>query len=187
MTPGPPIRAVLFDRDGTLIADVPYNGDPALVRPMPTAAAALRRLREEGIAVGVISNQSGVSRGLITAAQVEAVNARVDAMLGSFDVWRFCPHAEGDGCGCRKPRPGLVVDACRALGIDPAEAVVIGDIGSDLGAARAAGARGVLVPTDVTRIEEIRAAELVAADLGEAVDLVLAAAAVVPAELGGRR
>jgi HAD superfamily hydrolase (TIGR01662 family) len=68
---------VLFDRDGTLIVDVPYNGDPARVVPMPGARAALDRLRAAGVRVGVVSNQSGIARGLLTRAQVEAVNARM--------------------------------------------------------------------------------------------------------------
>jgi len=164
-----PLRAVLFDRDGTLVEDVPYNGDPSLVRPMPGARAALDRVRDAGLHTGVVSNQSGVARGLITPAQVEAVNARIEELLGPFDVWCWCPHAPADGCACRKPAPGLVLTACTRLEVEPAEAVVIGDIGADLGAAAAAGARSVLVPTSATRPEEIAAARVVAADLGAAV------------------
>ena len=70
-------RAVLFDRDGTLVVDVPYNGDPDAVRAMPGAAAALERVRAAGVPIGVVSNQSGIARGLLDAGQVEAVNARV--------------------------------------------------------------------------------------------------------------
>jgi HAD superfamily hydrolase (TIGR01662 family) len=164
---------VLFDRDGTLVHDVPYNGDPALVRPMPGAGRAVRELRAAGLALGVVSNQSGIGRGLLTRAQVDAVNARVDALVGPFDVWEVCPHAPGDGCGCRKPRPGLVLAAARRLGVAPAECVVIGDIGADLGAARAAGARAGIVPTPVTRPAEY-AGQPVAADLLGAARRVLA-------------
>jgi len=168
------IRAVLFDRDGTLVADVPYNGDPALVSPLPAARSAIRRLREAGLSLGVITNQSGIARGLVTPEQLTEVNARVDELLGPFDVWTWCPHAETDGCRCRKPQPGLVFEACAALGVSPAETVVIGDIGSDMGAAHAAGAAGILVPTSATRAREIALAPLVAGDLGEAADIVLA-------------
>ena len=178
MTLDAAIRAVLFDRDGTLVLDVPYNGDPALVRPVATAASAVRRLRDAGLAVGVVTNQSGIARGLVTPAQVIAVNARVDELLGPFDVWGFCPHAEPDGCRCRKPQPGLVLAACEALGVSPAETAVIGDIGSDLGAAHAAGAVGILVPTPATRAREIALAPIVAGDLSEAVDLVLGSSAM---------
>lgn len=166
-------QAVLFDRDGTLIVDVPYNRDPARVRLMPTALEAVAAVRRMGIPVGVVSNQSGVARGLISAGQLEAVNREVERLLGRFDVWMVCPHAPEDGCRCRKPRPGLVLDAAAALGVDPAEVVVIGDIAADLGAAAAAGARGILVPTPVTRPAEVAAATEVASTLAAAVALLL--------------
>lgn len=170
---GTRVRAVLFDRDGTLIEDVPYNGDPALVRAIPGAAAALRAVRAAGLRTAVVSNQSGVARGLVTHAQVDAVNRRVEEILGPLGPWCVCPHGPDAGCRCRKPRPGLVLHAAGLLGVDPAECVVIGDIGADVEAARAAGARAVLVPTAVPRREEVRAAPAVAADLCEAVALAL--------------
>jgi HAD superfamily hydrolase (TIGR01662 family) len=168
-----PPAAVLFDRDGTIIVDVPYNGDPALVEPVPGARAALDRLRARGIPLGVVSNQSGLARGLFGRDDLAAVNARVDDLLGPFDTWRYCPHGESDRCRCRKPAPGLVTDAAADLGVSPRECVVVGDIGADMGAAAAAGARGVLVPTPATRPDEVAAAPAVAGDLAEAVDLIL--------------
>ena len=165
--------AVLFDRDGTLVRDVPYNGDPARVDPMPGARDALDRLRAAGIAVGVVSNQSGVARGLVTMEDVEAVNRRVDALLGPLAPWVVCPHGPNDGCACRKPEPGLIRRAAEALGVAPERCAVVGDIGSDVEAAQAAGARPVLVPTPRTRPEEVAAAPEVAGDLGEAVELLL--------------
>ncbi|WP_394686344.1 D-glycero-alpha-D-manno-heptose-1,7-bisphosphate 7-phosphatase [uncultured Microbacterium sp.] len=167
------IRAVLFDRDGTLVVDVPYNGDPARVEPLPGAVEAVRRARAAGLRLGVVSNQSGVARGILTTADVEAVNARVDEIIGPFDVWAYCPHADIDACSCRKPAPGLVQEACRALGVAPIDTVVVGDIGSDVDAARAAGAHGILVPTPATRAEEVADAYVVAADLGTAVGMIL--------------
>lgn len=165
------LRAVLFDRDGTLVVDVPYNGNPDLVRPMPGAKAVLDALRSEGIATGVVSNQSGIARGMITADDVARVNARVEELLGPFDVWEVCPHAEQDGCLCRKPAPGMVHSACRKLGITESGAALIGDIGADVKAAEAAGAAGVLVPTPVTLAAEVAKAPLVAQDLAGAVRL----------------
>jgi histidinol-phosphate phosphatase family protein len=165
--------AVLFDRDGTLVADVPYNTDPELVRPMPGALETLDRLRALGIPTGVVSNQSGVALGLITERQLSAVNQRVDELLGPFDTWRVCPHAPEDRCDCRKPKPGLVRAACRDLGLEPRDVVVIGDIGKDMEAARRAGARGIMVPTPVTLRSEILAAPTVAGDLASAVTLAL--------------
>jgi HAD superfamily hydrolase (TIGR01662 family) len=165
---------VLFDRDGTLVHDVPYNGDPDLVRPVDGAGESLDRLRAAGVRVGVVSNQSGVGSGRITLGQVEAVNRRVEELLGPFDVWQVCPHDRDEGCTCRKPAPGMVKDACAALGVDPSRCLLVGDIGSDVEAAAAAGATGVLVPTGQTRPEEVAAAEHVRADLAAAVDDVLA-------------
>jgi HAD superfamily hydrolase (TIGR01662 family) len=165
---------VLFDRDGTLVHDFPYNGDPDWVRPVDGALDALDRLRARGVRVGVVSNQSGVARGLITPAQVEACNARLTDLLGPFDVVRYCPHGPDDGCDCRKPAPGMVKAACADLDVDPARCVVIGDIAADVDAAAAAGAAGILVPTPVTRKSEVAAATHAVKTLAAAVDDVLA-------------
>jgi HAD superfamily hydrolase (TIGR01662 family) len=172
---GPAPAAVLFDRDGTLIHDVPYNGDPARVQPMPGAREALDRLRREGVPVAVVSNQSGVGRGLITRAQMQAVNLRVEQMLGPIATWVVCEHAPGEGCDCRKPAPGLVLAAAERLGVAPARCAVVGDIGSDVEAALAAGARAVLVPTALTRPEEVAAAPEVATRIDEAVEMLVGA------------
>lgn len=171
-----PPAAVLFDRDGTLVVDVPYNDDPARVRPMPAAEAALDLLRAAGVPVGVITNQSGIARGLITAEQALQVNCQVDALLGPFEVWEVCPHGPADDCPCRKPRPGMVLAAARRLDIDPERIAVIGDIGADVEAAAAAGATPVLVPTRVTRPEEVAGAPVVRPDLVAAVRHLLAGA-----------
>ncbi|GGY89222.1 dehydratase [Streptomyces olivaceoviridis] len=149
------LSAVLFDRDGTLVVDVPYNGDPGRVRLMPGAAAAVALARSAGLPTGVVSNQSGVGRGLLTVDQVVRVNERADELLGGLDTWVFCPHAPDAGCACRKPRPGLVRTAAARLGVPPSECLVIGDIAADVLAARAAGARGVLVPNAATAPAEV--------------------------------
>lgn len=165
--------AVLCDRDGTLIDDIPYNGDPARVVPLPGVADGLDRLRAAGVTLAVVSNQSGVARGLLTPAQVEAVNRRVVELLGPFGAVQWCPHGPGDGCRCRKPAPGMVEGVARALGVAVDRCAVIGDIGADVEAAQAAGALGVLVPRPVTRAAEVAAAPIVAPDFRTAVDLVL--------------
>jgi histidinol-phosphate phosphatase family protein len=165
--------AVLFDRDGTLVVDVPYNGDPARVQPVAGAAEALQRLRDAGVPTAVVSNQSGVARGLLTRAQVDAVNARLEELLGPLGPVFVCEHGPHDGCACRKPAPGLVLQAAAALGVPPQRCAVVGDIGADVGAALAAGARPVLVPTTVTREEEVAAAPEVAPDLLSAVALLV--------------
>jgi D-glycero-D-manno-heptose 1,7-bisphosphate phosphatase len=132
--------AVLFDRDETIVVDEPFNGDPAKVVPAPHARALLDRLRAKGLPLAVVSNQSGVGRGLITIEQVDAVNRRVDELIGPFAGFFVCPHAPEDACACRKPMPQLILDAAKAIGVDPSCCVVVGDRESDIQAARNAGA-----------------------------------------------
>ncbi|MGW5673326.1 HAD-IIIA family hydrolase, partial [Micromonospora sp. NPDC003776] len=172
--PGPALYdAVLLDRDGTLIEDVPYNGDPEKVRPLPGVGEALDRLRAAGLRLAVVTNQSGLARGYFTEAEMHAVHARVEELLGPFDHWAICPHDDTDRCGCRKPAPGLVHAAARALGTAPRRCLMVGDIGRDMAAALAAGATGILVPTPVTRPEEVAEAPAVARDLPGAVHEIL--------------
>jgi HAD superfamily hydrolase (TIGR01662 family) len=173
MQPPGAIAAILFDRDGTLIHDEPYNGDPDLVRPMPGAAEAVQRARSAGLKVGIVSNQSGVGRGLITQEQVDAVNARVDELLGPFDVIVTCPHTAEQGCECRKPEPGMIRWAAAGLGMATSRVVVIGDIGSDVEAGLRAGALAILVPTPRTLPQELAEAPIVVDTLSRAVGLVL--------------
>ncbi|ROO59418.1 histidinol-phosphate phosphatase family protein/HAD superfamily hydrolase (TIGR01662 family) [Micromonospora sp. Llam0] len=182
--------AVLFDRDGTLVHDVPYNGDPDLVSPVRGARAALDRLRAAGLRLGVVTNQSGLARGHFSAHDMRRVHDRIEELLGPFDTWQICPHDDGDGCRCRKPAPGMVLAAARELGTTAGRCVVVGDIGRDIVAAGAAGATGILVPTETTRPQETAAAPAVAGDLAGAVDLILrrhrAAAPDGPGRRGGR-
>jgi len=167
---------VLFDRDGTLVVDVPYNGDPERVELMPHARETCDRLRDAGVRLGVVSNQSGIARGLLTSGNVAAVNARIAELLGEFGTFQVCPHGPSDGCACRKPAPGMVSLACELLDVRPERCVVIGDIGSDVDAALSAGATALLVPTAQTRAEEVAAAPRTVRDLREAADVVLGAA-----------
>jgi histidinol-phosphate phosphatase family protein len=135
-------RALFVDRDGTLIDDVGYPRDPARVEPLPGAIDALRELGGSFSFV-IISNQSGLGRGIITDAEARAVHDRVIDVFARAGVGfagaYYCPHAPGAGCPCRKPAPGLLVDASRALGLDLARSGMIGDKASDVAAGRAAG------------------------------------------------
>lgn len=168
------IQAVLVDRDGTMIRDVPYNGLPHLVEPLPGVERALARLRAAGVRVGVVTNQSGVARGRLSMEQVTAVNDRVEQLLGPFADWQICPHEEAEGCRCRKPQPGMVTAAARALGVPVNRLAVIGDTGADIQAALSAGAAmSALVPNDVTRQEEIESAPAVFATFAAAVEAIL--------------
>jgi len=155
------MRAVLFDRDGTLIGNVPYNGDPDLVEPIPGALECLTGLRAAGLKVGVVTNQSAVGRGMIDIEDVERVNLRVERLLGAFDVWKICPHAPWESCLCRKPSPDLILQAARALRVAPEQCWVVGDSARDVDAALAAGARPLRYgPLTMNQIRD----EILAAD-----------------------
>jgi D-glycero-D-manno-heptose 1,7-bisphosphate phosphatase len=162
------IRALLFDRDGTLIADLPDRGERIVL--MPQAREALDLVRRHGMYIGVVTNQPAVP-----ADDLKRVHERIEAELGPVDGWFACTHDAPDNCACRKPQPGLIFQACEAFGIAPEECAVIGDIGSDVDAARAAGAQAVLVPTPVTLREEIARAPVVCSDLLQAVEHVIGA------------
>jgi histidinol-phosphate phosphatase family protein len=165
------IRAILFDRDGTLIVDRPDRGQDIV--PMPNARQALLRARHYGFRIGVVTNQPDKHAG-----EVLAIHQRIESELGPIDGWFVCTHAVSDRCACRKPQAGLIVQAARAFGIAPDECAVIGDIGSDVDAAHAAGAHAVLVPTPVTLRDEIERAPIVCTDLLQAVEHVAGAFAL---------
>ncbi len=168
-----PPAAIFFDRDGTLVVDVPYNGVPDRVVPCPGACEAVARVRGAGVKMALVSNQSGVGRGLITLEQVLAVNQRVVDLLGDVGPWVLCPHTPEDACGCRKPAPGLIYQAAEALDVDLSRCVVIGDTTGDMGAARAAGARAVLVRSPNTTDDAGALADAVCGDLLQAVERAL--------------
>ena len=148
---------VIFDRDGTIVVDIPYNGDPQAVRPVAGMREALDRLRAAGIPIAVVSNPSGVGRGMITLEQVEAVNRRVEELLGPFSRTLYCPHAPEVDCACRKPKPKLILEAAYAMGVDPSCCIVIGDKRSDVEAARNAGASAVFVDAAHTAVDAVNA------------------------------
>lgn len=169
-------RAILFDRDGTLVVDAPGNIDPQAIELMPHAADALALAREWGYAVGVVTNQPAIADGGIDHAQLFRLHERIEELAGPIDGWFICIHGVADSCECRKPEPGLILAASARLGVAPERCTVIGDIGADVEAAQAAGARAVLVPTAVTRREEIDAAPAVAVNVLDAVRRVIAEA-----------
>ncbi len=149
-------RAVFLDRDGTICADRNYLADPGGVVLLPGAAEGLAALQARGFALVVVTNQSAVARGLAAMADVQAVNARVDELLRRqgvrLDAFYVCPHlpegpvaAYAVRCDCRKPAPGLLLQAAAELGIDLARSFLVGDQGRDVEAGRRAGCRTVLL------------------------------------------
>lgn len=141
--------AVFLDRDGTLIEDVGFLGDPAGVKVLPTVVDALRLLAAHGFATIVISNQSGIARGLLVEDQVRSVNAEIVRRLGddglAIDGWYWCPHY-ADGCDCRKPEPALLHRAVREHGLTLARGAMVGDRGSDVALGHRVGIAGIAVP-----------------------------------------
>jgi D-glycero-D-manno-heptose 1,7-bisphosphate phosphatase len=145
--------AVFLDRDGTLIEDKGFLGDPGGVELLPTVVDALRLLAAHEYATIVISNQSGIARGLLDDAGVRSVNAEIARQLDAeglgIDGWYWCPHYGAD-CECRKPEPGLLHRAVREHALTLDGAAMVGDRGSDVELGRRVGIAGILVPGPAT-------------------------------------
>ncbi len=142
---------VLLDRDGTIIADKHYLSDPGRVELLEHAASGLKKLCDAGLGLIVISNQSGIGRGLFTARDLARVERRLVAILEAegvrIDGFYYCPHLPEADCDCRKPRPALANRAAATFGFDPQTCWVIGDKPADVELATAIGARSILVRT----------------------------------------
>jgi D-glycero-D-manno-heptose 1,7-bisphosphate phosphatase len=166
--------AVFFDRDGTLMADVDYCRDPRDVQVYPGAAEALARLKKAGYAVFIITNQSGIGRGLMTEEQYRTVETEFLRQAGeaSIDGTYFCADAPGVASSRRKPEPGMVLEAAREHGIDLSRSYFIGDKKVDIECGRRAGVRTIQVMTGYGASQP-GGADLVAADVVEAVKLLL--------------
>jgi D-glycero-D-manno-heptose 1,7-bisphosphate phosphatase len=168
--------AVFLDRDGTLIEDTHYPRDPGRVRLLPGAAEALRELGRRGFLLVVVSNQSGLSRGLVTAEEARAVAARVEECLraegAGLHASYYCPHAPWDSCGCRKPSPGMLLRASAELGIDLARSFLVGDKPSDVEAGRRAGCYTIRYAPVPEAAPEV-AADFEAATWGEVLNRII--------------
>ncbi|HVZ48118.1 MAG TPA: HAD family hydrolase [Gemmatimonadaceae bacterium] len=156
--------AVFLDRDGTIIRDTGYLATPDDVELLPGAALALRIAHNRQRPVIVVTNQSGIARGLITVPQYEAVRNRMNQLLAEFgafvDAEYYCPHHPDftGPCDCRKPGLALYEQAARDHGLDLAASAFIGDRWRDIEPARAYGARGILVQSASTPTDELRRA-----------------------------
>jgi len=173
-------RFALVDRDGTINEEVDHLDDPDQLELIPGSAAALRRLRELGLGLVVVTNQAQIGRGLLTEERLAEIHERLTAMLAAegaeVDAILHCPHAPEGGCDCRKPGIGMARQAMARFGFDPAESFVVGDHASDMGMGRAIGAATFLVLTGHGREERANAnddADHVVADLAGAVDIIV--------------
>jgi D-glycero-D-manno-heptose 1,7-bisphosphate phosphatase len=167
-------RAVFFDRDGVLMEEVHYCGDPARVRAYPAAGEALRRLGTAGFRMFIVTNQSGIGRGLITEAQYRAVEDELLRQIGPglIDGAYFCADPPGTPSLRRKPEPGMVLEAAADYGLDLARSFFVGDKSSDIECGRRAGTRTILVLTGYGAQQNC-APNFTARDLAEAADIIL--------------
>lgn len=167
--------AVFVDRDGTIMHDVDYCSRPAQVRVFDGASAALRRLKNAGFKIIVITNQSGIGRGFFTEQDYEAVEAEVLHQLGSglIDATYFCPDAPGQPSDCRKPAPGMVFQAAREQDVDLSRSFLIGDKEIDAECAQNAGVRAIRVRTGFDKVTNGSRADWVAEDLPAAAEIIL--------------
>ena len=168
--------AVFFDRDGTLMRDVDFASRPEQVELLPGAAEAVRTLSSAGWVVVLVTNQSGIGRGLFAPDDYERVHARLVELLAAdgarLDAAYHCPHTAEEQCDCRKPGTGLFERAAREHDLDLPSSWAIGDRWRDVAPAQALGATGLLVPSDATPAEDrqrAREANLLAPSLAEAV------------------
>jgi len=167
-------RAVFLDRDGTLMEEVRYCGDPAKVKVYPGVSGALGRFKKAGFLLFIVTNQSGIARGIITEAQYRAVEAELLRQLGDglIDGSYFCADAPGVASRRRKPEPGMVLEAAAQFGIDLSRSFFIGDKRSDVECGRRAGTGTIQVMTGYGP-EQKCAADFTARDLAEAAVIVL--------------
>lgn len=172
--------AAFLDRDGTIIRDTVYIRDPKDVELLPGAAEAIKRLNEASVAVVVVTNQSGIGRGLLSPDEYEAVRARIDATLAPYgariDATYMCPHhpdAPG-GCDCRKPGLGMYRRAIADYGLEARRSLFVGDRWRDVAPSTSLGGFAILLDTSSTPDEEFERASQagvgIAASLADAVD-----------------
>ena len=167
--------AVFIDRDGTIMEDTDFCSHPKDVRIFPGVLEALRHLKSRGFKLIIITNQSGIARGLFTLDQYRAVQAEVLRQLGGdlIDDTYYCPDAPGQDSDCRKPAPGMVIKATRDHQIDLFRSFLIGDKEIDVECAHNAGVRAIRVRTGIQRDVTGSNADWVADDMPAAVQIIL--------------
>jgi D-glycero-D-manno-heptose 1,7-bisphosphate phosphatase len=167
--------AVFIDRDGTIMEDCVYCSDPKKIKIFPGVPQALRRLKSSGFKLIIITNQSGIGRGLFTLEQYRAVEAHVLRQLGDglIDATYFCPDVPGPHSTHRKPAPGMIVDAAREHQVDFPRSFLIGDSEIDVECAHNAGVRAIRVRTGLQSDTTRSMADWQADDLPAAVEIIL--------------
>ena len=171
------VRAVFLDRDGVINANLERNGKPvaptslAEFRILPGAANAVRRLKDAGFLIVVVTNQPDVRTGLTPKATVEAMHDEIRRQM-PIDDFSICFHVDADNCACRKPKPGLILEAAKKYGIDLASSYIVGDRWRDVLAGQAAGCRTIFVDYGFVQDQPATADQTVKS-LAEAAELIL--------------
>ncbi len=146
---------LFLDRDGVINQECHYLHDPKDLVMIPGVAETIAAINRHGVPIIVVTNQAGIGRGYYDVPAYQSVNRAIAEILAAsaahVDAWYFCPHRPDAGCTCRKPLPGMLLDAARDWGLDLSRSLLVGDKTSDLQAARAAGAGTVLVRTGYGR------------------------------------
>ncbi|MFL5813827.1 MAG: UDP-glucose 4-epimerase GalE [Bdellovibrionia bacterium] len=178
--------AIFLDRDGTINEDPGYLSDPSMVKLLPGVGEALARLKKAGFLLIVVSNQSGVGRGLIQLEKLPLIHQRMDELLSAhgvkIDHYEFCIHHPDDECECRKPKPKLLLDSGARWGVDLSRSYMVGDRDSDVNAGKAAGCAGsVFLRTNTAdKSFHLNEADFSANTLSEAADWILSQRKVTP-------
>jgi D-glycero-D-manno-heptose 1,7-bisphosphate phosphatase len=177
VSPNETCPAVFLDRDGTIMRDVDYCGDPAQVEVFPGAADALRRLKANGYKLIIVTNQSGIARGYFSDNDYRAVEKEFLQQLGEelIDATYFCPDPPDTNSPRRKPAPGMIFEAQRDHCLDLARSYFVGDKASDTQCGRNAGVRTILVQSGYGAREIDCRADWIARDLGHAAKIILGA------------
>jgi D-glycero-D-manno-heptose 1,7-bisphosphate phosphatase len=167
--------AVFVDRDGTIMEDADYCSEPEQVKIFPGTTESLQRLKSKGFKIIIITNQSGIGRGFFTTEQYRAVEAEVLRQLGDglIDATYFCPDVPGEDSNCRKPAPGMILQAAREHRLDRSRSFFIGDKEIDAECGRNAGVRTIRVQTGFQRDTTGTIADWVAPDLPAAAKIIL--------------
>lgn len=180
-------KAVFVDKDGTLIPDVPYNVDPALITLGDGVLEGLQLLSEQRFLLIMISNQAGVAYGYFKEEALEGVRQKISELLSpaniTLDAYYFCPHhTKGSvqqytlDCGCRKPKPGMILKAAKDFNIDLSSSFMIGDILNDVEAGKTAGCKSVLLDNGGETewiMNELRTPDFVAKNFKEAAEWIV--------------
>jgi len=175
-------KSVFLDRDGTINREVNYLNNPDNLELLPRAAEAIKMLNEAGYKVVIITNQSAIARGFLTTERLNKIHERLLRLLSlreaKIDAIYYCPHHPNENCKCRKPRPGLILEASKEHNIELSGSYVIGDKLIDIEAGKRAGCKTILVKTgygeeEINNINDSNRPDLIVDDLYEAAKIIV--------------